>query len=122
MGCFIQGDKSAYCGESLDGEAEYGNWVKVDLSILKVNEILFVVSDEEWAMAVNNKCVGSGFVDFGPEGQPALALGTADNDILHPLPTMSSLSAHPRKLAWLSSNVNRNISNSVTQSNPYSLE
>jgi hypothetical protein len=80
VGCFIQGDKSAYCGESLDGEAECGDWVKVDLSVLKVNEILFVVSDEEWAMAVNDKCIGSGFVDFDPEGQPALALGTADNE------------------------------------------
>jgi hypothetical protein len=38
------------------------------------------VSHEEWAMAVNDKCIGSGFVDFGPEGQPALAVSTADNE------------------------------------------
>jgi serine/threonine-protein kinase len=80
VGCFIQGDNSAYCEESLDGETEYGDWVIVDLSVLRDNEILFIVSDEEWAMAVNGKCVGSGFVDFGPEGQPALAVSTDTNE------------------------------------------
>ncbi len=80
VGCFIQGDDSAYCAESLDGETEYSDWVVVDLSVLRDNEILFVVSDKEWAMAVNGKCVGSGTVDFGPEGQPALAVSTDNNE------------------------------------------
>ncbi len=82
VGCFVQGDNSAYCGQALDGETEFGDWVIVDLSILKDNEILFVVSNQEWAMSVNDRCLGSGMVNFEPQGQPGLVVSTADSEVI----------------------------------------
>ena len=76
VGCFVQGDNSAYCAESVDGETEYSDWVVVDLSVLRDNEILFVVNERQWAMAVNDQCIGSGTVAFAPGGQIALAVTT----------------------------------------------
>ena len=80
VGCFVQGDNSGYCAQSLAGQTEYSDWVSVDLHALQENEILFVVKDEEWAMAINEQCLGSGSVDFEPEGQLALAVSTANSD------------------------------------------
>ncbi len=82
VGCFIHGDNSAYCGESLGGDTIFSDWVVADLSAFQENDILFVVSGEEWAMAVNGKCVGSGLLDFEPGGQPALAVSTIDQEIV----------------------------------------
>ena len=81
VGCFVQGDNSAYCAESLNGETEYGDWAIVDLSVLRDNEILFVVYGDQWAMAVNDQCIGSGTVDFPSGGQPALAVTTESNEV-----------------------------------------
>jgi hypothetical protein len=60
----------------VDGVAEYSDWALVDLSVLRDNEILFVVNERQWAMAVNDQCIGSGPVDFSPEGNIALAVTT----------------------------------------------
>ncbi len=80
VGCFVQGDNSAYCAVSVEGETEYSDWVVVDLSVLRDNAILFVAAGGQWAMAVNDQCVGSGLVAFTTGGQPALAVTTESND------------------------------------------
>jgi hypothetical protein len=49
--------------------------------VLRDNEILFVVYGDQWAMAVNDQCIGSGTVDFPSGGQPALAVTTESNEV-----------------------------------------
>ncbi len=80
LGCFVQGDESAYCSQSAVGETEDSDWVRVELSRIRKDEILFVVTDGQWAMTVNEKCIGSGSNDILLEGQIGLVVSTATND------------------------------------------
>jgi hypothetical protein len=80
LGCVVQGDDSAYCAESIGGESEFTDWVIADLSTLRSDEIHFIVSQGQWAMAVNGKCIGSGSNEFITEGQVGLVVSTDSND------------------------------------------
>ena len=80
IGCFVQGDESAYCAQSSAGQADFTDWVKANLSPLRNDEIQFVVNQGLWAMAVNGKCIGSGSNDFITEGHVSLAVSTENND------------------------------------------
>lgn len=59
--CLIYGDDSAYCGKRVSGELEWGDWVNVGLSPRgDANVMRLIVVGEQWALYVNEQCVGSG--------------------------------------------------------------
>lgn len=80
LGCVIQGDDSGYCAQSKGGESEFTDWVQVNLSPIRGDEIDFIVSGGQWAMALNGQCVGSGANDFISEGQVSLLVSTNSSD------------------------------------------
>lgn len=80
FGCVVQGDDSAYCAQSEAGQDEFTDWVRADLSPIRGDELHLIVSEGQWAMTVNGKCIGSGSNDFISEGQIGLVASTNNND------------------------------------------
>jgi hypothetical protein len=79
--CLVQGDDSAACTEVVDGEPEFGDWVRVaSFPGGDANELRLIVVDHQWALYVNDQCVGSGESDVVEAGQIGLAVSTASEN------------------------------------------
>ena len=76
--CLVQGDDSAYCGEKVSGELDWGDWVSVDLSSEDdANVMRLIVADRKWALYVNTQCVGSGETHDARQRPIGLLVSTA---------------------------------------------
>jgi hypothetical protein len=79
--CLIYGDESAYCGKKVSGELEWGDWMDVSLSPPgDANVMRLIVVDEQWALYVNEQCLGAGTSLYTERRHIGLLVSTDSQD------------------------------------------
>jgi hypothetical protein len=79
--CLIYGDGSAYWGKRVSGELEWGDRVKVGLSPRgDANVMRLIVVGEQWALYVNEQCLGSGTSFYTQRRRIGLLVSTDSED------------------------------------------